>query len=60
MYIKIEPAIDTESILKQLEKIKKMAIELEEETTKLKNSLMWPKFQEKEDSIEPSIKAKVH
>lgn len=55
MYIKIEPAIDTEGILKQLEKIKKMTIELEEETTELRKALMWPEFREKEDSAESSI-----
>ena len=55
MYIEIEPTIDTESMLKRLEKIKKMAIELEGETTELRKALMWPKFQEKEDSEESPI-----
>lgn len=52
MYIEIEPNIDTEGILRQIEKVKKMSIELEEEVLKLRDDFMWPKFKEKRDSDE--------
>lgn len=52
MYIEIEPNIDTEGILRQIEKVKKMSIELEEEVLKLRDAFMWPKFKEKRDSDE--------
>lgn len=51
MYIEIEPDIDTEGILRQIQKVKKMTIELEEETYKLRDALMWPKFQEKKETV---------
>ena len=54
MYIKVEPQINGEGILKQIAKIEKLSMELRKEIYEIESMIGDTKIYEKEDSGEPS------